>query len=529
LEGFGDRARVDREWTADDLRDGPLTVTWEGHLWSYGLPGRAIFIANAPGPVAIEVDGQRTESLTGGFNSPETVLPLGEHNVRVTALIAQPGRVAFDVHGDVSSVVGADALYTPSVGERGFRVLYRLGAEFTGTPTMIGRVPYAVPADARTTSRALEYQGVLDVRDGGNYGFALDSGNSAQLFVDDQLVVDNGGAHPPRRVEGFVNLAPGEHTVSIQYTIADRPIWSLYLKPPLEGDWSRASGAEFRPPEGEFRPTAIITLKPDEDWGASGREIAGVPGIQALALRPDGGLVVASRDQVAFVSAEGRTERTVPLSTDISDIDVADSGEVVVLDRDGRSLVVLGPDGNELRRVTDGLGVPTGVDVVDDRIYVASPAGGAVYSLPLTGGEIELLAAQRPVVADRALQPSDVAVAADGTFFIADFDARAIVVSPDGVTARRFPGVAGSGTHTPRLATYGAYVIVADTADQRIVIYERDGRQRGVYVFPPRVEGTRPLGIAATSDGVVYAADIISGRVYRFTLVMPEGADDLPQ
>jgi sugar lactone lactonase YvrE len=120
----------------------------------------------------------------------------------------------------------------------------------------------------------------------------------------------------------------------------------------------------------------------------------------------------------------------------------------------------------------------------------------------------------------RALQPSDVAVAPDGTFYLSDFDGRKIVISPDGKNARTVTGVAGSGVQLPHMAIYKKLLLVADPGNQRVVMYDLNGKQRGVYVFPSRTKGTRPVGIAVSPDGRVYLADS-TGSVHRLLIDVP--------
>jgi hypothetical protein len=57
---------------------------------------------------------------------------------------------------------------------------------------------------------------VLAVREG-TYTFATDSDDGSWVFVDGQLVVDNGGRHESRRSAGSIHLERGAHPISILY------------------------------------------------------------------------------------------------------------------------------------------------------------------------------------------------------------------------------------------------------------------------------------------------------------------------
>ena len=67
-------------------------------------------------------------------------------------------------------------------------------------------------------------------------------------------------------------------------------------------------------------------------------------------------------------------------------------------------------------------------------------------------------------------------------------------------------------------------LLATEPLAQRLVVYEGDGRQRGVFVFAGRPPAD-PLGIAISGDGVLYVAGSGNGVIYRFTIEPPE---DLP-
>ena len=130
----------------------------------------------------------------------------------------------------------------------------------------------------------------------------------------------------------------------------------------------------------------------------------------------------------------------------------------------------------------------------------------------------------------KAAQPSDVAATPDGTLFMADFDRKKIVISSDGATARSVSGVAGTGTGLPHLALYHSLLLVSDPLSQRIVMYDKSGKQRGVFIFALSVRsGARPLGISVSANGLVYTADPELGLVYRLKINIPSEAQDLAQ
>jgi hypothetical protein len=241
-------------------------------------------------------------------------------------------------------------MYGRSAGDHGFQVIHHEGTDFTGKALSVGAMPFASPSDPVAGAQAIEYRGVFVASSSGGYQFALDGGNSAQLFVDDELVIDNGGSHGPRRAEGYVVLTEGPHLVSIQYLATLRPDWALFMQAP-DSAWERMEGSEFDPPTAAYAPPALTALKEDEAWGTP-REYPKLESPQAVTLLPDGTAVVASRDTLAFIDTAGELVLTLTLEegTEVADLATGSGGEIVVADRPSKTLLVLDADGDLVRQ-----------------------------------------------------------------------------------------------------------------------------------------------------------------------------------
>ena len=514
-----------RTWTEADLADGPIGAEWRGYLWVPAFPGNTMFRVATPAGVSIAVDGQPLVlDQSAGLTAP-IALGLGEHEVVVRAEIAQPGETVIDVAGDNGVFVSAaDALYTTKLQDQGFQAIYRVGNEFSAPPQYATEVPFAVGAPALPSVQAVDYRGILNVEEEGIYGFALDGASSAQLYLDEVLVVDNGGGHAPRRIEGSVDLSEGEHLLSIQYTVGDRSDWAAYLRIPGE-DWRVMDGSEVSVPPGPYTAPKVVTFQPDSVWGIGGRRVEGLDLPGSVAVLPDGSIVVGWANRIAFVNADGTTRATLePPLNNVADIDVTPSGDIVVGDGGARALVVLNAAGEAVDRVEGVFSSLAGIDVAGETVYVASPSGGLLYAVPLDGSELTVL----PLSGTGVRQPSDIVLGEDGRYYVADFELRRIVVSSDGATYDDFSGAAGTGEQVPKLAYYGDLLLVTDPLNARILAYDRAGKQRGVYVFPNAPKSVRAVGIAVSPDGLVYVADVENGTVHRLRInIPPETAAEL--
>ena len=63
----------------------------------------------------------------------------------------------------------------------------------------------------------IEYKGNFRVKKAGHYSFRLLSDDGAKVYIDDSLVIDNDGQHPPSSASGEIDLDGSNHSVIIQY------------------------------------------------------------------------------------------------------------------------------------------------------------------------------------------------------------------------------------------------------------------------------------------------------------------------
>ncbi len=62
-----------------------------------------------------------------------------------------------------------------------------------------------------------EYKGFIQIPDDGVYGFSTDSDDGSQLFIGDQLIVDNDGLHGMQEKKGVIALAAGFHPIRVTF------------------------------------------------------------------------------------------------------------------------------------------------------------------------------------------------------------------------------------------------------------------------------------------------------------------------
>jgi hypothetical protein len=96
---------------------------------------------------------------------------------------------------------------------------------------------------------AIDYTGRFWVRRPGVYRFALTSDDGSKLYIDDELVVDDDGQHPPVTESANVTLSGGIHRIRVSYFQGPRFHVALQLQVASEGEELRIfSTDEFKPP-----------------------------------------------------------------------------------------------------------------------------------------------------------------------------------------------------------------------------------------------------------------------------------------
>ena len=98
---------------------------------------------------------------------------------------------------------------------------------------------------------AIHFRGSLNIVDGagGEYELCLNSDDGSQLYLDQVVIVDNDGVHPPRERCELVYMEPGEYQVDILYFQGPR------YEIALQWSWAKDGGTkQIVPAEVLFRP-----------------------------------------------------------------------------------------------------------------------------------------------------------------------------------------------------------------------------------------------------------------------------------
>jgi hypothetical protein len=87
---------------------------------------------------------------------------------------------------------------------------------------------------------SVKWTGYITITEPGTYQFLLYSDDGSWLFIDSQLVINNGGVHAPSTMSGSTYLTEGSHEIVVDfYETADSECGVFfYWTPPGATDWA---------------------------------------------------------------------------------------------------------------------------------------------------------------------------------------------------------------------------------------------------------------------------------------------------
>jgi DNA-binding beta-propeller fold protein YncE len=395
----------------------------------------------------------------------------------------------------------------------------------------------------------VEWEGYLDVDQSGSYTFATLSSNGSWLYVDDQLVVDNGGQHSTRYQQGVIDLEAGQHRIKLRYVHTE--VWRV-----MEVYWTPPDGQQEILPTDRLLPDAqglvqIIASEPVTastrgllplgdtlsyvtGWGALGRGRGQFDRPQDVAVSPGGDVYVVDTGnyQVQRFDATGRFldawgsrgERPgqflEPWAMDIDSqgnvyILDAGTGQVQKFTAEGQFLGILGEN--------SGFFSPRGLAIDrDGSLYVADTGGNRVAKLSPEGEVLAWFGAGVPVAAGGLNQPDGVAIDDGGNVLVSDkLNLRLQRFDPSGRPVGEWPLAWANSDRGPRI-TFGpqGQVLLLDCQGARIWVYDQAGQllTRWGEQGDDLGQLEYPTGIAVDREGYVYVVDAGAHRVHKFRL-----------
>lgn len=208
-----------------------------------------------------------------------------------------------------------------------------------------------------TSNFKIVFQGEITIQKEDSYVFRLISDDGSHLYIDDKLVIDNGGSHAFQAIDGETYLKSGKHPIKVEFVQGggdaavslqwiDKKINKFKIVPEEILSYSPKDFIESKPLPPP--PLEMVRIPGDKT-----PLIDVHPSFSLYPMRPDG-------FEPRVGGMDFKSDSTLVLST------WDDDGSLYYI----KNYLASDPNEIQIKRIATGLAEPLGVKVVDNEIYV---------------------------------------------------------------------------------------------------------------------------------------------------------------
>jgi len=516
----------------------PFSVLWKGSLL---VPryGDYTFILESSGPSRLLLGDEPLIESEGGRATSILSLPAGFHPITVEYVqeeMAGGLKLSWVPPGGREEVIPQNALYTSQLSRNGLLGKYYRGRDWAGAPAIVQIDPFIAPNDLLPAPFSIQWEGWIYAPTSGRYLFATVSDDGSFLYINGQLVVDNGGHHGARYAEGWIDLQQGFQDIRLRYFQDDggrkMELWWMppggpkeqvpaeQLYPPSERlPEPPLPVAKATPPPVPMTPLGQVRLV--AQWGEQGSGPGQLLEPRDVAVDSQGNVYVVDtgNKRVQRFDAEGRFiaawERGDERFLEPFAVVVDSRGDVYVLDSLLQSILHFSPEGEFRGRFGGDLAFyhPRGLAIDgEDNLYVADTGSNRVVKLS-TSGQLLGQFGEQGSGPGQLDQPTDVAADERGNIYVVDtYNQRVQRLDATGHYLGEWPIPAANTFDGPHIALGKiGEIYLTDPEGNRVSAYDALGRLLGQWG-----EFNKPVGIAVDGAGRIYVADTHNHRVQVF-------------
>lgn len=402
-----------------------------------------------------------------------------------------------------------------------------------GTPTVIRHDLVVAPNETLPSPYSVIWRGQFWAPAAGLYTLGLNADDGALLYLDEQLLVDNGGLHGARYVENRVQLTAGLHAVAIHY-VQDGGAQALDIL------WAGPQGGQGPLPVEQLLPYAVdvthlVATTPPATTAALATPITTVAAEQATVIQAAAGPfaqprgIAVSGDDRVYVADTGN-RRLVGLTVDGAvlftqnagaeplqepfDLGIDAAGQIYVLDPAAARIDLFTGDGAYLRQfnvAADLVERARGLWVTPQgEVWIAHTPGGRVVQLSPNGEVVRTI----PIP---GAQPVDVAVDSNGVIYITDVEQQRLLrLDQNGQIVAEYTIPTANGIDGPHLAIdHQNALYITEPEAAAILKLSPDGQVLFHQKLPAAGVLVKPIGIAVDAQGQLWTTDAQGGSVWR--------------
>jgi len=562
------------DWKVNPPGPLPFSVQWTGSLQVPAFGTYRFGTDLIPGDdLSLVIGGQSVIDTVAGRPFGEVRLVAGFHEVTMRYCSTDTlGHLVVTWEGPnlPRAPIPLEVLYTSQAPVNGLVGYYFRSIDWSGTPALIEKDTLILPNNPLGERFSILWKGKVAAPVAGVYTFGTRSDDGSYVFIDEKMVVDNGGRHGSEYKEGSIQLDKGFHNLEVRYFqdggSRDMQLWwappggpkeiipSSYLfplesseipadlalppaptlrpppvptkvtpgpsptlakpePPPTPAEAAPAAAVEFLwqagscgPGQGQFQSPCGVAV----DSGGN-VYVADAGNHRVVKLGPEGQVLLAFGRE-----GEGDGEFVEPF-----DIVVEADGHIVVLDATAQQLQRFTADGRFVARFGKTLAFyrPRGLGLDADGNLLVADTGRLRLTKLSSRGEVIQEYGGSGRLADMG-QIVDAAAGPGGFIYLAEAESGLVWRLGPGGDARRWQATAKANTvDGPHVAVGpdGA-IYVTDPEQWRVVIYDSGGAPLAQFGGQGTGAGQflKPVGLAVDQTGRVYVVDSQGCRVQAF-------------